>query len=88
MPPLIPEYERVVSILLDTDPSLDSKRKLVVALPNIPAGSKLLRTEAKGGSGAKIFTMYVFGVFHGHEKFTTIARSLWHPLMNCGTFRT
>ena len=79
VPPLIPEYERVVSILLDTDPSLDNKRKLVVALPNIPAGSKLLRTEAKGGSGAKNFTTHVFGVFHGHEKFTTIARSLWHP---------
>ena len=79
VPPLIPEYERVVSILLDTEPSLDSKRRLTKDLPNIPAGSKLLRSEAKGGSGEKQFTMHVFGIFHSFEKFTTIARSLWHP---------
>ena len=79
VPPLIPEYDRVVSILLDTEPPLDSKHKLTKDLPNIPAGSRLLRSEAKGGSGMKQFTMHVFGIFHGFEKFTTIARSLWHP---------
>ena len=79
VPPLIPEYVKVVSILLDTEPELDGKRKLTVALPNIPTGSKLLRAEAKGGSGTKNFTMYVFGIFHGYKQFTAIARSLWHP---------
>jgi hypothetical protein len=79
VPPLIHEYMKVVSMLLASSPQLDSKNKLLKQLPNIPVGSKLLRTEAKGGQGDKEFTMYVFGVFHGHEKFVSIARSLWHP---------
>ena len=79
VPLLIPEYERVVSVLLETGPSLDSKNRLAHDLPNIPAGSKLLRSEAKGGSGTRQFTMYVFGIFHGHKRFVNIAKSLWHP---------
>jgi hypothetical protein len=58
---------------------MDGKQRLLQDLPNIPAGSKLLRSEAKGGSGAKQFTMYVFGIFHGHKRFVTLARTLWHP---------
>ena len=57
VPPLIPEYERVTTVLLSSEPSMDSNR-LLQDLPNIPAGSKLLRSEAKGGSGSKQFTMY------------------------------
>ena len=80
VPPLIPEYERVVSVLLETGPSLDSKNRLAHDLPNIPAGSKLLRSETKGGSGTRQFTMYVFGIFHGHKRFVNIAKSLLHPV--------
>ena len=79
VPPLVPEYDKVVSMLLPTSPKLDGKNKLLQALPNIPKGSKLLRSEVKGGQGDKQFTMYVFGIFHGHEKFVKVARSLWHP---------
>ena len=79
VPPLIPEYERVTTVLLSSEPAMDGKQRLLQDLPNIPAGSKLLRSEAKGGSGAKQFTMYVFGIFHGHKRFVTLARTLWHP---------
>ena len=79
VPPLIPEYDKVVSMLLSNAPELDGKNKLVTPLPNIPKGSKLLRTEAKGGQGDKTFNMYVFGIFHGHVKFVKVAKSLWHP---------
>ena len=59
-PPLIPEYERVVTVLLQQAPLLDAKHRLATELTNIPAGSRLLRTEAKGGYGS----LYVFGVYH------------------------
>eukprot|EP00435_Cladocopium_sp_Y103_P073695 s366_g44.t1 len=79
VPPLIPEYARVVSILLSEEPKLDGKNCLAQELTNIPTGSKLLRTEAKGGTGDKHFTMYVFGIFHGHKFFLQLSRALWHP---------
>ena len=79
VPPLVAEYAKVVSMLLADEPKLDSKSKLLHPLPNIPAGSKLLRTEAKGGREGKEYVMYVFGVFHGIKHFVSIAKSLWHP---------
>ena len=79
VPPLVPEYAKVVSMLVASPPQLDIKNKLLKPLPNIPVGSKLLRTEAKGGQGDKVYIMYVFGVFHGYKKIVSLARSLWHP---------
>eukprot|EP00435_Cladocopium_sp_Y103_P038385 s723_g10.t1 len=73
-PQLIPEYERVVTLLLSHDPSLDAKRCLTTAIRDVPAGSRLLRTEKKGNK-----ILCVFGIFHSCEKFTTLAKSLWHP---------
>ena len=75
VPPLIPEYEKVISMLLQDSPQLNEKNQLTQPLPNIPAGSKLLRAEAKGGS----YKMYVFGVYHSVKKFVQISKSLWHP---------
>eukprot|EP00435_Cladocopium_sp_Y103_P066897 s26_g29.t1 len=73
-PQLIPEYERVVTMLLPHDPSLDAKRCLTNTIRDVPAGSRLLRTEKKGNK-----LLCVFGIFHSCEKFTTLAKSLWHP---------
>ena len=53
VPPLVPEYAKVVSMLLSSEPQVDSKNRLTHQLPNIPKGSKLLRTEAKGGQSGK-----------------------------------
>ena len=47
-PQPIPEYEKVVSILVSEQPCLDAKRCLVSSCKDIPAGSRLLRTEKKG----------------------------------------
>eukprot|EP00435_Cladocopium_sp_Y103_P051984 s3318_g16.t1 len=77
VPPLIPEYLQVLTVLLDEEPPLDGKRCLRANVNNIPAGSKLLRSEAKGGGNNT--AVCVFGIFHGHEQFVQIARSLWHP---------
>eukprot|EP00435_Cladocopium_sp_Y103_P014126 s1913_g3.t1 len=49
VPPLIPEYSKVTTVLLQEAPIVDSKQKLIHAIGDIPAGSKLLRTEAKQG---------------------------------------
>ena len=73
------QYSKVISILLTDKPIIDSKDKLSTQVPNIPIGSKLLRTEAKGGRDGKEYLMYVFGVFHGLKQFVSIAKSLWHP---------
>ena len=73
-PQLIPEYEQVVSLLLQGIPTLDSKKCLLQACRNVPAGSKLLRTEKKGK-----MVLCIFGIFHACEKFVHVARSLWHP---------
>eukprot|EP00435_Cladocopium_sp_Y103_P010138 s2396_g2.t1 len=77
VPPLIPEYIKVVTVLLQEEPHLDGKRCLRSNVNNIPAGSKLLRSEAKGGVDSAV--LCVFGIFHGHEQFVRVARSLWHP---------
>ena len=43
-------------------------------LHNVPAGSRLLRTEANKGG----FTC-VFGVYRSMQQFVECARQLWHP---------
>ena len=56
---LVPEFRKVFSVVLGQIPSVDGKKRLQVALGDIPAGAKLLRTEAKQGS-----FLCVFGVCH------------------------
>ena len=73
-PQLISEYKRCVSVKSDSEPSLDGKKCLNSAFCNVPAGSKLLRTEARGDS-----KLYVFGVFRSMEEFVLDSRQLWHP---------
>ena len=73
-PQLVPEYERVVSLLLYDIPTLDSKRRLLQSCRNVPSGSKLLRSEKKGK-----MVLCIFGIFHTCEKFVHVAKSLWHP---------
>ena len=80
VPPLVPEYVKVTTALLTNEPALDGKQRLIHNLGNIPAGSKLLRTEAnRGMMEDKDQTLYVFGIYHGHMQFVEVARSLWHP---------
>ena len=74
LPQLVPEYSFTKTIQVKHLPPVDHKGCLTKPLQDIPAGSKLLRTEAKKGS-----TLCIFGVYRSFEAFTQIARQLWHP---------
>lgn len=77
--PIIPEYLHVKSVALSTPPCTDDKGNLLKPLPNVPVGSRLLRTEEKRGVSDNKKTLYVFGIYHGCKIFVDVARSLWHP---------
>ena len=71
---LISEYLATPSVLLRNIPKTDDKGCIARALPNIPVGSRLLRTEERGGS-----FLCVFGIYRSPEEFTNVAKQLWHP---------
>ena len=73
-PQLIPEYEKVCSLLVTAMPAVDAKRCLCEPCKHVPAGSRLLRTEKKGNK-----LLCVFGIFHSCETFVSIAKTLSHP---------
>ena len=78
MPQIIPEFGTIRCILSSNAPHVDDKRLLKGQWMGVPSGSKLLRTEAKGGEQS----LCVFGVFRSMAEFTSVARQLWHPLTN------
>ena len=78
VPPLVPEYKKVITVVLTEEPEIDSKKRLVRPLGAIPAGSRLLRTEANRGK-LEDKTLYVFGIYHSDEHFVELSRALWHP---------
>ena len=78
-PPLIPEYIKVVTLTLQHIPTLSSKKTLMRDLYGAPAGSKLLRSEAKRGSKGETIHLCVFGIFHSKEEFTRLSLTLQHP---------
>ena len=71
---LVPEFQKVFSMVLEQIPSVDGKKRLQAALGDIPAGAKLLRTEAKQGA-----FLCVFGVYHTVRQFVWECRQLQHP---------
>ena len=76
-PQLISDFWDVVTTLMEGEPVVDNKKNLVHAHGSIPAGSRLLRTEADKGKSGKI--LCVFGLFRTMQQFVLEARSLWHP---------
>ena len=76
LPQLIPEFERVQTLTLKTEPMTDNKSCITSDIGNIPRGSKLLRTEAT--KGGKI--LCVFGVFRDMSEFVKLSRQLFHPV--------
>lgn len=71
---LVPEFQKVFSVVLGRIPNVDGKKRLQVALGDIPAGAKLLRTEAKQGS-----FLCVFGVHYTAQQFVWECQQLQHP---------
>ena len=72
---LVREYVAVHTIRLAAVPPVDHKRLLKEPLLHIPAGAKLLRSEANKGQ----FTC-VFGIFHSCQQFVQASRSFGTPI--------
>ena len=71
---LVREFAAVHSVVLECVPKVDQKRLLTAPVKHVPAGAKLLRTEAKRGG-----VLCVFGIFHSMQQFVQISKSLLHP---------
>ena len=76
-PQLIAEYKQVRALKLPSLPVLDAKSCLAHELYGVPAGSKLLRAEVKGGKNRH--HLCIFGVYHTDREFLDMSRALWHP---------
>ena len=73
-PQVVSEFLTVLTLNLQSVPPVNDKRQLVNGLHNVPAGSRLLRSEAnKGGF------LCVFRVYRSMQQFIECARQLWHP---------
>ena len=85
-PTLISEFGSVCNVISDTEPSLNDKRQLTRAFHNIPAGSKLLRSDSwKGEKGEQQQTekKFVFGVYRSQMRFVEDSMKLQHPFDCC-----
>ena len=71
------EFLEVKTCLVDKVPAVDHKKNLIHTHVPIPAGSRLLRTEANKGNPVKI--LCVFGIYRSMSQFVDGARVLWHP---------
>ena len=65
-------------MLLASVPAIDHKKCLLHDCGDIPAGSKLLRTEADKGKSGDL-TLCVFGGYRSMQQFVETSRQLWHP---------
>ena len=75
VPQIIPEFAAVRTLLASETPPLTDKKLLTRAWLGVPAGAKLLRTEAKRGE----VKMFVFGIFRSMQQFVSVSKQLWHP---------
>ena len=66
LPQIIPEFAAVRTVTSNEMPPINDKKVLSSSWHSIPAGSKLLRTEAKRGG-------------RGMQDFVEVAKQLWHP---------
>ena len=78
VPQLIPEFLWTKSILVRCIPKLDHKQCLRQDHGEIPAGCKLLRTEANKGNEGDL-TLCVFGFYRSMQQFVDVSKQLWHP---------
>ena len=74
LPQIISEYAQVYTMQVRQIPSTDDKKHILQACGKVPAGSKLLRAEARSGG-----FLCIFGVFRSMEQFVQVAKQLWHP---------
>ena len=75
---LVLEFLWTKTVLLQNTPDVDHKKCLVDDCGHIPAGCKLLRTEANKGKDGQM-TMCVFGCYRSMQQFVDVSKQLWHP---------
>ena len=87
-PALVPEFKTVLRVVVQQLPSVDSKRKILQACGEAPAGSKLLssvhvssesgvRGDARSGDAGPF--RITLGVYASEQEFTDAALGLDHP---------
>ena len=85
-PTLISEFDVVCNVMSSTEPSLNEKRHLLREFHNVPAGSKLLRSENLKGERAEqqqTEKKFVFGIYRSQMSFVEDAMKLQHPFDCC-----
>ena len=78
IPQIVSEFLWTKTMLLASVPAIDHKKCLLHDCGDIPAGSKLLRTEADKGKSGDL-TLCVFGGYRSMQQFVETSRQLWHP---------
>ena len=76
IPQLVNEYAAIHTVMLDAVPPVSHKRTIMSPILHIPAGAKLLLTEAKRGNNK---VLCFFGIFHSCQQFVQACKSLSHP---------
>ena len=85
---MVPEFARVVSYTVPALPATDHKRRLLRAVLDAPAGSKLLSSTRIGGASGDLVPVedlesptfrILVGVYHSKQEFCRLALSAPHP---------
>ena len=74
LPQIVSEYAQVFKLQLKHIPQVDDKKRILQPCGTVPAGSKLLRAEARQGG-----YLCVLGSFRSMEQFVQVSQQLWHP---------
>ena len=74
-PQLVSEYARVLKRTLHQLPALSSKQCTKEDISDVPAGSRLIRSEKKGDGS----WLCIFGVYRSFHQFVLEAQDLLHP---------
>ena len=77
VPQVVPEFLWTKTVLVRHIPTVDNKKCLIQPHGDIPAGCKLLRTEANKGKDGDLM-LCVFGCFRTMQQFVDISRQIWH----------
>ena len=83
---MISEFDVVCNVISNTDPSLNEKRHLTNDFHNVPAGSKLLRSDNLKGERAEqqqTEKKFVFGIYRSQMRFVEDSMKLQHPFDCC-----
>ena len=79
VPPIVPEYLRVCTVILQSQPILNSKKCLTLQSGPIPAGSRLLNVHVIQSGDQKGHFNCTFGIYRSVSAFVDAALLARHP---------